>query len=356
MQSKRTLTCFVLLFVLYAGHSVSAQKNIEPLNDQKYAVLYQSLVPAQIELGKKLFFDRRLSGDGTMSCATCHIPDMLFTDGESISLNYPTTRNWRNAPTLVNLYYNKFLFHDGRSKSLEEQALFPILSAFEMNQNLDYLEEEIRSVPAYVEEFSTAFGSTDITRQRIGEAIAAFEKTLVSKNSPVDKFLQGDSSSLSVEAQLGMKIFMGKGKCIECHYGINLTDDNFYALKVPENPEDRNDPRVSATRRFVAKMNGFTDFNLLHSDPGRFLITKRDEDWQAFKTPTLREVAQTGPYMHNGIFQTLDEVIDFFDQGGGEGNGKLTPLNLSRAEKDGLKSFLNSLSGEKIVFSFPQIP
>nr|MBF0222173.1 cytochrome-c peroxidase [Desulfobulbaceae bacterium] len=356
MQSKGALICLTLLFALCGGQTVSAQKSIEPLNDQIYSTLYQTLAPAQIELGKKLFFDRRLSGDGTMSCATCHIPEMLFTDGEAISLSYPTTRNWRNAPTLVNLHYSRFLFHDGRSQSLEEQALFPILSAFEMNQNLDYLEEEIRSVPAYVEEFTLAFGSPDITRERIGAAIAVFEKTLVSKNSPVDRFLQGDSASLSAQSQLGMRIFVGKGKCIECHYGVTVSDDKFHALKVPENPVDQKDPRVSATRRFVAKMNGFTDFNLLDTDPGRYLITKQDADWQAFKTPTLREVAHTGPYMHNGIFQTLDEVIDFFDKGGGEGNSKLTPLYLTTAEKDALKSFLNSLSGEKIVFSFPLVP
>jgi cytochrome c peroxidase len=356
MQSKKRVICLLLLSVLGFGQMADAQKDIKPLGDQQFAALYQTLVPAQIELGKKLFFDRRLSGDGTMSCANCHIPDLLFTDGESISLNYPTTRNWRNAPTLVNLAFTTFLFHDGRSKSLEDQALFPILSAFEMNQNLDYLEEEIRSVPAYLEDFTKAFGSPDVTRQRIGEAIATFEKTLVSKNSAVDRFLQGDTASLSKEAQLGLAVFMGKGKCIDCHYGVNLSDDRFYALNVPENPEFQNDPRVTATRRFVAKVNGFDDFRTLDTDPGRFLITKQKKDWQAFKTPTLREVALTRPYMHNGIFETLEEVIDFFDRGGGASNNQLTALNLSQAEKAGLKAFLHSLSGEKIVFSFPQVP
>lgn len=345
---------WLLVSICWAQVSVAAPR-IEALTEQMIAARVQVNL-AQVELGKQLFFDRRLSGDGTMSCATCHIPEMLFTDGEAISLNYPTTKNWRNAPTLVNLAFTQFLFHDGRSVSLEDQALFPILSAFEMNQNLDYLEEEIRAVPAYRQEFAMAFGSDDVTRTRIGEAIAAFEKTLVSKNSPVDRFLLGESSALSPAARLGFSVFTGKGNCVHCHHGVNLNDDRFYSLKVPEDPELLTDPRVAATRRFVAKVNGFKEFRSLETDPGRFLITRRPEDWQAFKTPTLREIASTGPYMHNGIFATLEEVIEFFDTGGGPTNKFLFPLHLSTAEKEGLKAFLEGLSGEKIVFSFPNIP
>ena len=166
----------------------------------------------------------------------------------------------------------------------------------------------------------------------------------------------GDVESLSKEARLGFEVFTGKGKCIECHHGVNLTDEKFYALGIPENSVLQDDPRVSATRRFVAKVSGFAEFRTLSTDPGRFLITKKAEDWQAFKTPTLREIVDTGPYMHNGIFQTIDEVINFFDKGGGENNKVLKPLNLDNTEKNALKEFLNSLSGEKIVFSFPQIP
>src|SRR5512140_3187298 len=132
----------------------------------------------KIELGKQLFFDRRLSGDGTMSCATCHDPEKAYTDGLELSLSYPTTRNWRNAPTLVNVAFQKYLFHDGRALTLEEQALFPMMSAFEMNRNLDFLEEVIRSVPEYVSAFRKVFGD-EPTRQRIGMAIAAFERTIL---------------------------------------------------------------------------------------------------------------------------------------------------------------------------------
>src|SRR5512136_2725264 len=148
--------------------------------------------PEKIELGKKLFFDRRLSGDGTMSCSTCHDPEKGYSDDLAISLSYPTTRNWRNSPTLINVGFQKYLFHDGRARTLEEQALFPMMSAFEMNRNLDFVEEVIRSVPEYVEEFKKVFGDGDITRQRMAMAIAAFERTLVSVNPPLDRYLKGD--------------------------------------------------------------------------------------------------------------------------------------------------------------------
>lgn len=313
--------------------------------------------PEKIELGKKLFFDRRLSGDGTMSCATCHDPENSFSDGLEISLHYPTTRNWRNSPTLIGVGFQKHLFHDGRAASLEEQALFPMMSAFEMNQNLDFMEEEIRSVPEYVEEFTTVFGDGDITRYRIAMAIASFERTLVSLDSPLDRFLDGDKNALSAEALEGYQIFTGKGKCTKCHNGVNLADDRFHVLNVEENPEHLKDPRIAATRRFVAKVYHFEEYRTLAEDPGRYLITKDQKDWKAFRTPTLREIAGTAPYMHNGIYATLDEVIEFFDKGGGKGNSLLTPLQLTPAEKKQLRTFLEEgLSGVPTPFIYPKIP
>jgi cytochrome c peroxidase len=242
-------------------------------------------------------------------------------------------------------------------ETLEDQALFPMMSSFEMNQNLDYLEEEIRSVPEYLKRFKQVFGSEDITRKRIAMAIAAFERTLISLNAPLDRFLKGDTEALSAEAKMGYEIFTGKGKCADCHFGINLIDDKFHALNVPEPPDFQTDPRVAATRRFVAKLYHYEDFRNLAEDPGRYLITKDRRDWRAFKTPTLRDIAKTGPYMHNGFFNTLDEVIDFFDQGGGPGNTVLKPLSLKSSEKQALKTFLlEALSGEDIQVAFPQIP
>lgn len=312
---------------------------------------------AKVELGKKLFFDRRLSGDGTMSCATCHDPNLGYSDGLEISLNYPTTRNWRNSPTLINVGFQKFLFHDGRASSLEEQALFPMMSAFEMNQNLDFMEEEIRAVPEYVAEFTDVFGEGDVNREHIAMAIAAFERSLVSRDAPLDRYLNGDKNALSPEALQGYKIFTGKGKCTECHYGSNLADDRFHVLNVQENPEHLKDPRIAATRRFVAKVYHYEEYRTLAEDPGRYLITKDQKDWKAFRTPTLREIAMTAPYMHNGIYATLDEVIEFFNGGGGKGNTVLKPLHLTPAEKDRLRIFLEEgLTGVPIAFTYPKIP
>jgi cytochrome c peroxidase len=312
--------------------------------------------PEKIDLGKKLFFDRRLSGDGTMSCATCHDPAQGYSDGLAISLSYPTTRNWRNSPTLINIGFQKFLFHDGRAHTLEEQALFPMMSAFEMNQNLDFVEEEIRSVPEYVEAFRKVFGA-EVTRERVAMALAAFQRTLVSVNSPLDRFLEGDKKALSPEAKEGYDVFMGKGKCAECHDGANLADNKFYALNVPENEEQEKDPRVAATRRFVAKVSYYEDYLNLKEDPGRYLVTKDKKEWKAFRTPTLRDIARTGPYMHNGIFETLEQAIDFFDRGGGKGNTALKPIKLTVQEKKALKVFLvEGLTGEEQSFSYPKIP
>ncbi|MBB5349335.1 hypothetical protein JWG42_03345 [Desulfoprunum benzoelyticum] len=313
--------------------------------------------PEKVELGRKLFFDRRLSGDGTTNCGTCHDPEQGYSDGLELSLNYPTTRNWRNSPTLINVGFQKFLFHDGRAASLEDQALFPMMSAYEMNQNLDFMEEEIRSVPEYVSEFTKVFGDDDITRERVAMAIAAFERTIVSGDAPLDRFLRGDKDALSPDALKGYEVFTGKGKCTECHFGVNLADDRFHALNVPENPEHLKDPRIAATRRFVAKVYHFEDFRTLAEDPGRFLITKEQKDWKAFRTPTLREVAATAPYMHNGIYATLDETIEFFDMGGGKGNTVLKPLQLTAEEKRQLKVFLeHGLTGAPKAFTYPKIP
>lgn len=313
--------------------------------------------PDKVALGKTLFFDRRLSGDGTMSCATCHDPENGFADGLAISLSYPTTRNWRNAPGLVNAAYRKSLFRDGRAASLEEQALFPMMSPFEMNRNLDYMEEVLKTVPQYVEAFRKVFGG-EVTRDRVAMAIAAFERTIVSRDTPLDRHLRGEKDALTPLQRAGYELFVGKAGCAACHGGENLTDERFHDLGVPEDPAAMDDPRVTATARFVGKVSGFPEYRTLRGDPGRFLVTKAPADRKAFVTPPLREAASTAPYMHNGVFRTLDEVIDFFDRGGGPGKrAPLTPIGLTAGEKAALKAFLaEALSGEPAKVRPPPVP
>lgn len=317
------------------------------------------ITPEKVELGRKLFFDRRLSGDGTMACATCHNPETGYTDALDISLSYPTTRNWRNASAIINLAYNDTFFWDGRAATLEEQALFPMMSAFEMNQNLDFVEEELKEVPEYVESFHRVFGG-EITRERMAMALAAFQRTIISGNAPLDRYLKGDEKALTHAQKKGYEIFTGKGGCLTCHNGANLTDNKFYNLGVQDDPKIVNDPRVSATRRFTAKVSGYAAYRTLKEDPGRYLVTKQRSDWKAFKTPSLREAALTGPFMHNGVLKTMDDVIEFFDRGGGEDPEKtplLKPLHLTGGEKAALRDFLlEALKGELVIVRTPEIP
>ncbi|HOA83191.1 MAG TPA: cytochrome c peroxidase [Thermodesulfovibrio thiophilus] len=362
MLRKNKITAFLIILLL-----IVILISIESFASEKKTKQLEPLPPPpvpkdnpisreKIDLGKKLFFDRRLSGDGTTSCANCHDPEKAFTDASEISLSYPTTRNFRNAPTLMNVAYAKYLFWDGRAKTLEEQAEFPVMSPFEMNQNIDFVEEEIRIVPEYREAFKRIFGQ-DVNIKLIAKAIAAFERTLISNNAPIDGYLKGDKNALSSEAKKGLEIFTGKGKCIECHYGAYLSDQKFHALMVPENPKYTNEEKFIVTRRYIAKINKYPDYMNIKEDLGRYFKTRQKRDYKAFKTPTLREIAKTSPYMHNGIFKSLDEVIDFFNKGGGYGNKLLKPINLTDKEKEALKTFLvEALSGEDLNIKPAEVP
>jgi cytochrome c peroxidase len=234
-----------------------------------------------------------------------------------------------------------------------------MMSPFEMNRNLDYLEEVLKTVPAYVEAFRSIFGG-EITRQRVAMAIAAFERTLLSRDTPLDRHLRGEPGALSSRQRAGLELFLGKAGCATCHNGPNLTDERFHNLGVPEDPQAKEDPRVLATARFVGKVSGFPGYRTLREDPGRFLVTKEPADWKAFATSPLREVAATSPYMHNGALGTLEEVIDFYDRGGGDDPRKspmLRPLGLSREEKESLREFLASgLSGRMPESRPPALP
>jgi cytochrome c peroxidase len=301
----------------------------------------------KVELGKRLFFDPRLSGDGSLACASCHLPDQGWTTKTPLSPSYPTTMERRNSQTLINIGYNKALVWDGRAGALEKQALGPIQNPLHMNQNLDLLIEKLRSISSYEERFQQVFG-TSATPEALGKALAAFERTLVTRLAPFDRYMTGEWQAMSESALRGMELFKGKARCILCHNGPNFTDSQFHKLGVPAAPL-LSDPLVQAAIRFDAKRMNVPEYQSVREDLGRYLVTKEEKDKGAFKTPTLRNVIQRGPYMHNAVFHSLEDIIDFYDAGGGAIAGKsplIQPLGLTVQEKRDLLAFLQALTGE----------
>ena len=288
---------------------------------------------AKIELGKQLYFDGRLSKNGAISCAFCHTPGLGFADPKPVSLGVGGKKGGRQASTVYNTAFNTFQFWDGRAGSLEEQAIGPIINPVEMAETYENVVKKLKNIKGYVTQFEEVFGTT-VSIQGIAEAIAAFERTIISTNSAFDKYVTGDEAAMSVEAQRGMTLFKGKARCILCHNGSNFTDNKFHNLGVPQ----------------VGPMK---------EDLGRYYVTRRAEDKGAFKTPTLRSIIETAPYMHDGAFKTLEEVVDFFDAGGGANpnlSPLMKPLGLSAEEKKELIAFLQALTGEEIPFEFPKLP
>jgi cytochrome c peroxidase len=288
---------------------------------------------AKISLGKQLYFDGRLSKNNAISCAFCHNPVAGFADPNQTSVGVGGLRGGRQSPTVYNTAFNPFQFWDGRAGSLEEQAIGPIHNPVEMAETHEHVVPKIAKIKGYQEEFQKVFG-TGVSLQGIAEAIAAYERTIISTNSAFDKFILGDQQAMGEDAQRGMALFKGKGRCILCHNDSNLTDNRFHNLGVPQ----------------VGPME---------EDLGRYNVTLRERDKRAFKTPTLRSITETAPYMHDGAFKTLEEVIDFFDKGG-DANPQLSPLmkplGLAPQEKTDLIAFLKALTGEPIPFEFPKLP
>jgi cytochrome c peroxidase len=291
------------------------------------------LTAEKVELGKKLYFDPRLSVDGNISCATCHHPNFGFSNGAPVAAGFRGQIGSRNCPTVVNRLYSKAQFWDGRAASLEDQALGPVQNPIEMANTLHGMTGNLNKIEGYKAEFKKAFGSEEITPQRVAQAIASFERTLLSGNSAFDRFQAGDTAALSVSAQRGMVVFMGKGNCSECHPPPNFTDEDYHNLGV--------------------------GMDKPHPDLGRYVVTKQEKDRGAFKTPTLRDIAETGPYLHDGSEATLEAVVELYDRGGVPNpnlDPDLKPLGLTKEEQQDLIAFLESLTGEPIKVEEPELP
>jgi cytochrome c peroxidase len=318
--------------------------------------------PAKVELGKLLYFDPRLSGDSTTSCASCHDPKMGWGDGNELSIGYPATLHWRNSQTVLNAAYLAKWFWTGSSATLEAQAKAAITGPLAQNMNPGLAEERLKQIPEYVKLFKEAFGGAP-TFDTALKAIVAFERTIVSTNVPFDRYMRGDKTALTPEQVKGLELFQGKAACIRCHNGPLLTDQDLHNLGVPKNPAFEKDPfrQIAMRERIKAKGIAEAVYSTFDRDPGRYLDTKKDEDKGKFRTPTLRELKYTAPYMHNGVFATLGEVIEFYDRGGGSDpfgtkSPLMKPLGLTKEEKAALQAFLDSLNGDPVLVERPVLP
>jgi cytochrome c peroxidase len=314
------------------------------------------LTKAKVELGKQLYFDPRVSKDATVSCATCHNPEKGWTDNAPVSTGIQGQKGGRSAPTVLNTAYGRLMFWDGRAPSLEAQAQGPIVNPIEMSdEQYKEIVERLRAISGYREQFHKVFG-TDVTLDGIAKAIASFERTVLTGNSAYDQYSRGDMKALTESQKRGMVLFglrldeqedtykpnvtLKKANCTSCHVGFNFTDESFHNLGVGYNAKD----------------GTFSDY-------GRFAVTpigaKDPADIGAFKTPTLRDLTRTAPYMHNGSEATLEQVVDFYDRGGNANphlDKDMTKLNLTQSEKADVVEFLKALTGEETKVAIPTLP
>lgn len=281
-------------------------------------------------LGKMLFFDPRLSKNKNMTCATCHNPSFGWEDATNLSTGAQNTQLPRHSPTIINMAWGDKFFWDGRANSLEEQALGPIESDIEMNLPIEEAISRLSQIPYYQEWFGKVFGDQGITKHTITQAIATFERTIVSGEAPFDRWVNGDEDALSESAQRGFALFTGKAGCANCHSGWNFTDNQFHDIGLPG------------------------------SDLGLGERTQNPQDSFSFKTPSLRNIAQRAPYMHDGRFNTLQEAIVSYITGASNPrpslSQKMMPIALSASDVSDLEAFMMSLTGEDKEITLPLLP
>lgn len=320
-----------LMMLAYLGFDLWRKEKVLPmrLKDLKAKYVRPETVPypshnlytvEKEQLGRKLFLDKRLSASGQMSCASCHQPDYFFTEKLAKAVGDSGQVLPRRSPTLLNVAFGSSFFWDGRAKTIEEQSLIPIQTKEEMNLPLPELIKKLKKDQEYQSLFMKAFPEEGITEATVAKAIATFERGFLAANSSFDKWIDGEESAISESAQRGFMIFNDKAKCVTCHSGWNFTNGSFADTGVSEN------------------------------DLGRGKITQLEALNHAFKTPTLREISSRAPYMHNGAFASLEEVVDHYNKGGTFIRKTtqlfIQPLNLSQEEKKDLIEFLHTLKNE----------
>ncbi len=278
-------------------------------------------LPATVSLGRRLFRERRLSRDRSLACVDCHQPERAFTDGRARAVGVYGRRGPRSVPTIVNRAWGESFFWDGRIATLEEQVLQPIVAETEMDLSLDTAVARLRDTPRYRDAFRETFGQ-DVNADDLARALAAYVRTIQAGASAYDRYVWGNPDALSPDARAGLELFRGRGNCTACHAGPNFTDEEFH--------------------------NTGVFWGQKPYDPGRFMVTDMPEDIGKFKTPTLREITRTAPYMHDGSIATLEDVVDFYTDGGRPNpylDRELRPLRLTDDEKTAVVAFLRALTG-----------
>ena len=341
--------------LLYAGTALTADAPpaITPLPETKPASA------AMVNLGRQLFFENRLAGDWGSSCASCHDPKKGFGDGQALSAGYTSMEYFRNAPTLINARHRTRFMWDGRLDGADAGTAVRdmVTEAHFMNADGRIVQERLKQIPEYVALWEAAFGKgSDPYSPRMFNAIGAFVQSLESKNVPYDRYVKGDAAALSEQAKAGLAVFSGKGQCVQCHNGPLGSDGKFHRLGVPEHPDVLGNPLRTITMLRHYSTSGMPNYMAARTDVGFYAISKDPKDIGRFQTPSLRELKVTAPYMHNGVFKTLDEVVEFYDRGGGGKGTDLKPLGLTAEEKKGLVAFLLSLSGDPITVPEPPQP
>ena len=300
---------------------------------------------SKAELGRQLFFDPRLSGSGQIACASCHDPDLGWADGRTTSFGHNRRPLARNSPSILNARFRETLFWDGRADDLEAQAVAVLSNADEMHSGDEVLVENLSLIPEYVRRFGEVFGAQRPGIKEVSEAIAAFERTVVGSRTRFDAFLDGRGRALSDEAVSGLHLFRTDARCLNCHNGPLLTDEEFHAI-------------------------GLSQYGRPGEDLGRYTVTEKPEDVGAFRTPSLRNIARTRPYMHSGLFD-LDEVLRLYNTGMPNERTKrdgaddvppvtksplIKPLGLNQRDLADLEAFLNTLTDSNRRIRPPELP
>ncbi len=344
-----------------AAAEVAAPPPLAVLPDPPYP-LDNPYSEAKAALGQMLYFDTRFSGDGSLSCNSCHpASDGSWAVSSPISFGYPGSTHWRNSQSIINVAYYSKLNWDGSQTSLEKQNNGAWGGAVAGNVDSGMAEERLAQIPVYVEMFKEVFGTEYPLYSDALLAVATFQRTITSRNVPFDAFLSGDETAISDAAKRGYDLFTGQANCLACHNGALISDDSYHNTGVPTYPGFATNALEQITFRFQHWSKGVSEdlYNTATEDLGLYYVTKLDSDKGKFRTPGLRDSCYTAPYMHNGAFTTLADVVAFYNQGGGSHPNKdplLQPLNLTDAEQADLVAFLESLCGDPIVMSAPELP